>query len=63
MHACDNLYFKSRQDMIDSLGEKYLEAINNTNEIKDKCNVELEFGKFQFPYYDVLRNTKILKSI
>ncbi|NME36191.1 MULTISPECIES: DNA polymerase III subunit alpha [Fusobacterium] len=49
----DELFFKSRQEMIDSLGEEYIEAINNTEEIANRCNLSIEFGKFKFPYYEI----------
>ena len=29
------------------------EAINNTVEIAERCNVELEFGKYFLPHYAV----------
>ncbi len=54
----DELYFKSRQEMIDSLGEKFIKAINNTEEIANRCNLDIEFGKFKFPYYELPENFK-----
>lgn len=47
----EDLYLKTREEMIEALGEEYIEAIDNTNGIADKCNVQIEFGKFKFPYY------------
>ncbi|MFA6877290.1 MAG: DNA polymerase III subunit alpha [Fusobacterium sp.] len=47
----EELYLKTREEMIEALGKEYIEAINNTNEIAEKCNVQIEFGKFKFPYY------------
>ncbi|WP_300394143.1 DNA polymerase III subunit alpha, partial [Fusobacterium sp.] len=47
----EELYLKSREEMIDSLGEEYLEAIDNTIEISNKCNLSIDFGTFKFPYY------------
>lgn len=47
----EELYLKNREEMIEALGEEYIEAINNTCEISDKCSVQIEFGKFKFPHY------------
>uniref|UniRef100_UPI00260E1F12 DNA polymerase III subunit alpha n=1 Tax=Fusobacterium sp. TaxID=68766 RepID=UPI00260E1F12 len=52
----DELYFKSRQEMINSLGEKFIQAINNSEEIASRCNLSIEFGKFKFPYYELPEN-------
>lgn len=49
----DELYFKSREEIIQSLGEEYIEGVNNTEEIASRCNVDIEFGKFKFPYYEI----------
>ncbi|MBQ3437058.1 MAG: DNA polymerase III subunit alpha, partial [Fusobacterium sp.] len=48
-----NLYFKSSLEMKESFEEKFKKALENTNYIADLCNVEIEFGNLQFPYYDV----------
>ena len=48
-----DLFLKSREEIIDSLGEKYLEAIDETEEIAKRCNLELEFGKLKFPQYEL----------
>lgn len=45
------LFFKSREQVLDGLGPKYMEAIDNTLEIAGRCNVDIEFGKFKFPEY------------
>ena len=48
----DQLYFKSRQEMADSLGH-FPDAIANTKLIADMC--EVDFGKktYHFPRYDL----------
>ncbi|MGL5088221.1 MAG: DNA polymerase III subunit alpha [Cetobacterium sp.] len=47
------LFFKSRSEMISSLGEEFIHAINTTEDIADRCNLELEFGKLKFPEYEI----------
>ena len=49
----DELYLKSRDEMIASLGEEYTEAVDNTGEIAGKCNLSIDFGTFKFPYFQV----------
>ncbi len=46
----DQLYFKSPQEMIDSLGT-YPSAIENTREVMAKCNVEFKKKSYHFPRY------------
>jgi DNA polymerase-3 subunit alpha len=46
----DQLYFKSSQEMKDSLGS-YPNAIENTREVMAKCNVEFEKKSYHFPRY------------
>ena len=48
----DQLFLKSREQMLEELG-KYDRAVDNTVEIADKCNLELEFGVFKFPEYKI----------
>ena len=43
------LYLSSE---IEYLFNKYPELINNSKVISDKCDVEIEFGKFQLPKYN-----------
>ena len=47
------LYFKSREEIEKSLDKKFEKAIENTNLVAEQCNVEIEFGHLQFPYYEV----------
>ncbi|MFK4785349.1 DNA polymerase III subunit alpha [Fusobacterium sp. MFO224] len=58
----EELYLKDREEMIKSLGKEYIEAIDNTSEISDKCNVQIEFGKFKFPYYVIPENEKNIEN-
>lgn len=47
------LFLKSRAEVINSLGDEYLEAIDNTEEIANRCNLSLEFGELKFPKYEI----------
>lgn len=47
------LYLKSRAEMIASLGEEFIEAIDRTEEIAERCNLNLEFGELKFPHYEI----------
>ncbi|MCP4719036.1 MAG: DNA polymerase III subunit alpha, partial [Desulfobacteraceae bacterium] len=46
----DQLYFKSAQEMTDSLGS-FPNAVENTREVVAKCNVEFEKKTYHFPRY------------
>ncbi len=46
----DQLYFKSSQEMKDSLGH-FSNAIENTREVVAKCNVEFDKKAYHFPRY------------
>jgi DNA polymerase-3 subunit alpha len=48
----DQLFLKSREQILEDLG-KYEGALENTVEIASKCNLELEFGVFKFPEYEI----------
>ncbi|MGL5903604.1 MAG: DNA polymerase III subunit alpha, partial [Cetobacterium sp.] len=52
------LFLKSRTEIINSFDEEFIEAINVTEEIADRCNLELEFGKLKFPNYEIPSCTK-----
>ena len=47
----DELYFKSPQEMADTLGQ-YPDAIENTCRIVKRCNVEFDDKVYHFPRYD-----------
>ncbi|PLX27803.1 DNA polymerase III subunit alpha [Candidatus Parcubacteria bacterium] len=44
--------FRPNQEMIDNFHD-YPEAIENTIKIADKCNVEIELGNIQLPFFQV----------
>lgn len=45
-------YVKSEEEMR-ALFPYALEAIENTQKIADRCNVEIEFGSYKLPHYDI----------
>ena len=48
----DEFYFKSEEEM----AERFVdipEAISNTEEVAEKCNVEFEFGHYHLPNFEV----------
>ena len=47
----EEFYFKSPQEMIKAFGD-VPEAINNTLEIAQRCNLELDFSKVHLPKYE-----------
>lgn len=48
-------YLKSEQEMLEVFS-KYPNAIENTQKIADRCNVEFEFGVRKLPRFDVPNN-------
>src|SRR4051812_47048459 len=52
MRYVPELYFKSADEMRE-LFRDFPEAITNTLEIAERCNLELEFGKSKYPEYPV----------
>ncbi len=50
MRYTPELYFKSADEMR-ALFREHPEAITNTLEIAERCNLELEFGKSKYPEY------------
>lgn len=46
----DQLYFKSSQEMIETLGQ-YPDAIENTRLIAERCNVEFDDKTYHFPRF------------
>jgi len=50
--SSQHFYVKSAEEMITAFRE-VPEAIRNTLEIAERCNLELTFGEFQFPEYEV----------
>lgn len=58
----EELFLKSREQILEQLGEKYIEAINNTTIIAEKCNVDIEFGHFKFPNYKIPTCVKTIEA-
>ncbi len=56
MHYLPELYFKSPAEMSE-LFRDFPEAITNTLEIAERCNLTLEFGKSKYPQYPVPSGT------
>ncbi|HET6351111.1 MAG TPA: DNA polymerase III subunit alpha [Coriobacteriia bacterium] len=54
--SCDEFYMKSAEEMAAMLPE-YPEALANTLEIAEKCNVSMEFGKIILPKFEVPEDT------
>ena len=50
--SCDQFYLKSPAEMAESLSA-YPEALANTLEIAEKCDVTMEFGRIILPAFDV----------
>ncbi|MCI6609761.1 MAG: DNA polymerase III subunit alpha [Ezakiella sp.] len=50
--SSDEFYFKNEKEMR-ALFPDFPEAIDNTEEIVEKCNVEFEFGHYHLPSFDV----------
>jgi DNA polymerase-3 subunit alpha len=50
--SCDRFFMRSAEEMAEAL-EGYPEAISNTVDVAERCNVELEFGKILLPVFDV----------
>lgn len=48
----DEFYLKSEQEMR-SLFPEYPQAVDNTQLIADRCNVDIEFGNTKLPHFDV----------
>ncbi|MCQ8211612.1 DNA polymerase III subunit alpha [Cetobacterium somerae] len=47
------LFLKSRIEVLNSLGDEFIDAVNTTEEIAEKCNLNLEFGELKFPKYQI----------
>ena len=50
--SCDEFYMRTGEQMSDALSE-YPEAISNTLDVAERCNVELDFGKLILPVFSV----------
>ena len=58
----EELFLKSREQVLGQLGEKYLEAVDNTIIIAERCNVDTEFGHFKFPDYKIPTCVKTIEA-
>ena len=43
-------------------GTKYVEAVDNTAEIAEKCNLSIDFGTFKFPDYEIPTCVKTIEE-
>jgi DNA polymerase-3 subunit alpha len=50
--SCDRFYMRTEEEMSEALAG-YPEAISNSLDIAERCNVELEFGKLILPVFEV----------
>ncbi|HID15668.1 MAG TPA: DNA polymerase III subunit alpha, partial [Candidatus Atribacteria bacterium] len=50
--SADQFYFKSPTEM-EQVFSEIPEVLINTEEIAEKCNLDIEFGKFHFPHFEV----------
>lgn len=46
-------YYLKSEDEMKSLFPYALEALENTEKVADRCHVEIEFGNYKLPHYDV----------
>jgi len=56
--SSDQLYFKSPEEMVQAFSH-IPEAIRNTIEIAERCNLELEFNKIHLPTYDAPKEVSL----
>ncbi|MBL3593797.1 MAG: DNA polymerase III subunit alpha [Synergistaceae bacterium] len=49
----DDFYLRSPEEMWQLFGSEIPEALTNTVEIGNRCNVEFTFGQYQFPLFEV----------
>ena len=49
----DDFYFRSPEEMWELFGKDVPESLTNTVEIAERCDVELEFGKYHLPNYEI----------
>ncbi|NOY74415.1 MAG: DNA polymerase III subunit alpha [Kiritimatiellaeota bacterium] len=59
--SSDQFYFKSGDEMA-QLFKEVPEAISNTLEVAEKCNLEIEFGVNHYPVYDIQTDTMTRKE-
>ncbi|MBN1832155.1 MAG: DNA polymerase III subunit alpha [Deltaproteobacteria bacterium] len=50
--STDELFFKTREEMVDSLGAgDFSEALDNTMDIARRCEYMMEFGQYKYPVF------------
>lgn len=49
-------YYLKSEDEMKALFPYAQEALENTSKIAERCHVEIEFGKYKLPKYDVPRD-------
>ena len=54
----DQLFVKDPSQMLAAFGERD-EAVRNTLDIAKRCTLELEFGRYQFPVFQVPKNVTL----
>src|SRR5690606_36853160 len=57
-----DLYVESAQEMIESFPQ-YPDAIENTVKIAEKCNLDIEIGKWYFPVYPLQKGKTINETL
>src|SRR2546430_1037202 len=50
LYAPEQFFLRSAEQMAD-LFKETPEAVKNTREVADKCNLEIEFGKLHYPVF------------
>ena len=53
MHYAPGEFFLRSADEMYELFQGYEEALENTNKIAERCNVELDFGNLHLPYFEI----------
>ncbi|WP_100064915.1 DNA polymerase III subunit alpha [Miniphocaeibacter massiliensis] len=64
-YAPGEFYLRTASEMYE-LFEGYEEALENTNKIAERCNVELDFGTLHLPYFEIPKgytNKEYLREI
>lgn len=56
--STDQLYLKSKEEMISAFSN-YPQAIRNTIAIAERCQLELQLGKYRFPKFPVPEGTNL----
>ncbi|HEY3324014.1 MAG TPA: DNA polymerase III subunit alpha [Planctomycetota bacterium] len=50
---CDEFYLKSSDEMSRVFGSSVPEALTNTLEIAERCNLKIKFGEYHFPQFKI----------